>query len=251
MQSLISSFRHATSMSISSNELNRLQSDLSYTGTRRDQAVEKINSNKFGRRIGKTNNTEKQNTIRTLSREANTHNVPMGKRYVATDTKTILRTEGLTYCTGIGLLDKFDQNNGYYQNRSLMHLIGGSIDNTGLILADPNPASLINEFLERSTTENPGKAILTFGEANSSDYMRAMLLRQDLNGAQPLISLLSASDIDCQIVTSPQVSIEPDGTISISSIPQARILNEREVINLKKLATDDDPTYKSIYPKVG
>ncbi len=124
--------------------------------------------------------------------------VSIGMHHTTASPNVMLSTNGLTYCSALAVLYGMESDTGVYQNRTLIHLVGGNIEQG--LFGDSTDATGLIERLTSEVSENPyTKVILVFG-VDSSNYFSRTVLGQRKTGQEecrPLLRLLDkAREID-------------------------------------------------------
>jgi len=157
-------------------------------------------------------------------KKAATVDVCMGKSMTVQDHSTTLSTQCLSYCSALAVLR--DWNGSTYGTRTLMHLIGSSLE-YGLIHENANERL---STLKASLAQG-GKVIWVGGLESQSDYqLGTSLCQEDASGRQPLMDLLNTKGVSVTVAGASGIVIRPDGTFELAEGGRPRGVLDKEWI---------------------
>jgi len=94
--------------------------------------------------------------------------VRMGSMKTVSDSKTVLRTDGLSDCTAFVFLRNFDYRKGIYRDRTMIHLQGSSLDTRLDTRSDAGKE--VQRLIDKAAKEpGPHKMALIYGDNTSSE----------------------------------------------------------------------------------
>ncbi|MBG6245984.1 hypothetical protein CS369_16665 [Candidatus Symbiopectobacterium sp. 'North America'] len=155
-------------------------------------------------------------------------NVEMGSVGCATDRMSVLHTECLTYCCALAVLSKW--NGRWYQQRTLLHIIGGYLF-CGIRSESDRRTDLASRWIAKLKSElaDGGKIIFVGGINSSSDMAFSLSIHQtDDEGHKPLT--LPGTDIT--MAGALGLTIHPNGEVVFDVAGSRGELNQQECFSI-------------------
>lgn len=137
----------------------------------------------------------------------------MGAVGCATDRTSLLHTDCLTDCCALAVLSKW--NGRWYQQRALLHIIGGYLF-CGIRSESDRRPNLASRWIAKLKSElvDGGKIIFVGGIDSDSDMSLSMSIHQtDAEGHKPLQELLTLPGIDIMMAGALGLTIHPNGEV--------------------------------------
>lgn len=160
--------------------------------------------------------------------------VDMGESKTVHDKKTLLFTEGLSSCCALIILSGKNKKSGIYQNRTLMHCVGGCLDQKMNHSKGRSPGfELLEKQITKLRSHKDGKFIMVGGDLASSDIGLSMVLGQGYS--KHLIRLIDLVGTNVEMAGSSFVTLNPDGTFLTDEFSRG-VLSKTEVRTVLELA---------------